>query len=485
MIGKAPRRIPRPALALALLPLAYFLYFFGLTAAGMVGPDEPRYASIGREMARSGDWITPRLWGQTFFEKPALLYWMTGAAFRMGLGPDLAPRLPVALMSVAFLAFYWWMLRREFGCAVAWFATLILSTSAGWWAYSQSGVTDLPLSAAFGAAMLLALPWAVRRDPRLLPYASAMFGLAVLAKGPAPLVLAAPLAIGWRGFRDLLRLRVVVPFLLFALPWYVLCYLRNGTLFLHDFFWVHNFERYTTKSLQHGQPWWFFVPVLALLLLPWTALAPLAAIGAKTSDRRRLYLLLWTLWPVVFFSIGVNKLPGYILPMLPAVAALIALGLIEARSSAPYLALTALLLAAYPVAAPLLEAAIKSGLSRAPRPGFQPLWLAPVAVAALVWFLDARGRRLAAVACLAVSAAAGMVYLKLEMGRTTFARSLWNRISDQSGSVCVASLDRSWRYGLNYYSVVPLPDCSQNPKPLHVMQGSGRPPELIMAVDPH
>src|ERR1700693_4693052 len=112
----------RPILWLAAAALlASPLYFFRLSGTGLLGPDEPRYAAIGREMAHSGDWITPRLWGQPWFEKPALLYWMTGAAFRMGLGPDLAPRLPVAIMSVAFLAFFWWMLRREFGCATAWF----------------------------------------------------------------------------------------------------------------------------------------------------------------------------------------------------------------------------------------------------------------------------------------------------------------------------------------------------------------------------
>src|SRR5580658_1547395 len=76
------------------IPLLVILYFSGLSASGMLGPDEPRYASIGREMARSGDWITPRLWGQPWFEKPALLYWITGAAFRLGLGDNLAPRLP-------------------------------------------------------------------------------------------------------------------------------------------------------------------------------------------------------------------------------------------------------------------------------------------------------------------------------------------------------------------------------------------------------
>ena len=63
---------------------------WGLGSLPLVGPDEPRYAAIGREMARSRDWVTPRLWGEAWFEKPALLYWMTGAGFRLGLGDELA-----------------------------------------------------------------------------------------------------------------------------------------------------------------------------------------------------------------------------------------------------------------------------------------------------------------------------------------------------------------------------------------------------------
>ena len=332
--------------------------------------------------------------------------------------------------------------------------------------------------------MLLALPWIARRDRAGCP-GRRMMGLAVFAKGPVPLVLAAPLVLGGAVSRPA-RGRVIVP-------------LRDrGTAVVRALLSAQRgdvserfFSGYTIssdsprRSLQHAQPWWYFIPVLALLLLPWTALAPLAAIGAKPLDQRRLYLLLWTLWPLVFFSISVNKLPGYILPLLPALAALIALGLNEMRNTAPWLAFTALLLVAYPIAAPLLAVAIGSGLSRAPHPQFQPVWLAPLALAALVWFLDARGRRLAAIACLVVAATVGMVYLKLEMGRTPFARSLWNSISARAPDVCVASLDRSWRYGLHYYSTVPLPDCSQNPKPLQVIQRPGGLPELVKAVDPH
>ncbi|MBV9770083.1 MAG: glycosyltransferase family 39 protein [Bryobacterales bacterium] len=116
----------------------FFLYFFGLTRAGLLGPDEPRYAVIGRAMAETGDWITPRLWGQPWFEKPAFLYWMTAAGFKAGLGADWAPRLPVALVSVAFLLYFFAVLRREFGDRAGAYSAVILATSAGWLAYPRS-----------------------------------------------------------------------------------------------------------------------------------------------------------------------------------------------------------------------------------------------------------------------------------------------------------------------------------------------------------
>lgn len=160
---------------------------------GMVGPDEPRYAAVAREMALSGDWITPRLWGQPWFEKPPLLYWMTAAGFQCGLGPELAARLPVAMLSVWFLLFYFFRLRREFGERAAWFASAILATSGGWLAYSHVAVTEIPLATTFSASMLLALPWVRSGGRRGLVFGGLLLGLAVLAKGLVPLVLALPL----------------------------------------------------------------------------------------------------------------------------------------------------------------------------------------------------------------------------------------------------------------------------------------------------
>jgi 4-amino-4-deoxy-L-arabinose transferase-like glycosyltransferase len=481
-----PPKLPRAAWLA--VPLAGLLYFYRLGAAGLVGPDEPRYASIGREMARSGDWITPRLWGQPWFEKPALLYWMEALAFRLGLGPEMAPRLPVATLAVAFLAFYWWILRREFGGRAAGMATLILGTSGAWIVASQIGVTDLPLAATFSAAMLLALPWIARRDSALLPLAAALLGLAVLAKGLVPAVLAFPLF--WRGaaWRDLFRPRVALPFLAVCLPWYVLCYLRNGRPFLVEFFWQHHFERMVSPALMHVQPWWFYLPVLLASLLPWTPLLVLLGGRAAYRDSRRIFLLAWLLFGLAFFSVATNKLPGYLLPLLPAAAALMGLALAEAAGARGWLALSAGLLVIFPMAVPILPAAVADGLSRAPRPAFDWTWLLPAGLAAVVWALDMRSRRMAAVLAIAAGAVAGIVYVKYAampaLDRTASARSLWREVENRAALTCAARINRNWRYGLNYYSVDPLPECSEDPRPWWIRQVSGERPSVDPAPPP-
>ncbi|MCL5745092.1 MAG: glycosyltransferase family 39 protein [Acidobacteria bacterium] len=473
------RRMPR-AQWLAVALLLYFLYFFRLTGAGMLGPDEPRYASIGRAMASSGDWITPRLWGEPWFEKPALLYWLTGAAFRAGLPDDLAPRLPVAILGAVFLLFFYWTLRREFGSRAACFATVILGTSAGWLGLSYVAVTDMPLAATFSAAMLLCLPWIQKGDPRRLPAAAALLALAVLAKGLVPLVLAAPLLwCGRRRLTDLLKPRVAGAFALVAMPWYVLCYARNGFVFLQKFFWQHQFERFASDALQHVQPFWFYAPVLLAALFPWTPVLALLARRSLYSDARRRFLLALLGFGFLFFSASTNKLPGYLLPLVPAAAALLGLALDEAREARPVLAGCALLLLLMPALTAVLPQALAVGLSRAHFPPFAWTWLVPALLAIAVWRLG-RG---AAVAVLVLGVSAGVVFLKVEalpaIDRAVSARPLWREIAPRRDQVCVTEMHRNWLYGLNYYSVTPLPDCSWQPKPLRIGQAPGRPPVLL------
>jgi 4-amino-4-deoxy-L-arabinose transferase-like glycosyltransferase len=455
------------------------LYLLGLSGIGLIGPDEPRYAAIGREMAVSGDWITPRLWGEPWFEKPALTYWLVAAGLRAGLGPELGPRLPVALVSLAFLLFYCLALGREFGRPAAIQATVILATTAGWLAFSQVAVTDLPMSACFAAAMLVAMRWIGSGSRRALAGAGALLGAAVLAKGLVPLALAAPLA--WFGRRRLRQAWIgAAAFLAVAAPWYALCWMRHGRLFVDEFLWRHHVERYASDSLAHQQPWWFYLPVLAAGLFPWTPLVAHLAGRAAIRDWKRQFLAAWVVFGFLFFSLATNKLPGYLLPLVPAVCALLGIVLAEARLLRWTLAASALLLGLLPAVAAVLPEALPAGLASAGWAGAGWVWLLPAAaLAAAVWRLS-RGAAAPGLLLVALAAAAGFGAVKATVSprvdQRATARPLWRSISRDPGQVCVGELHRAWRYGLNYYSVTPLPDCQDQPRPVEIRQELGEPP---------
>jgi len=132
---------------------------------------------------------------------------------------------------------------------------------------------------------------------------------------------------------------------------------------------------------------------------------------------------------------------------------------------------------AFPITAQVLPAAVLNGLSRAPRPVFQAMWLAPVAVALFAWLLEARGKRVAAVLAVAAGAAMGIGYLKTlatpELDRSVSARGLWRQIGSRASEVCIGNVKRDWEYGLNYYSITPLPDCDKAPRALQVLPAAG------------
>ncbi len=425
----------------------------------MLGPDEPRYAAIGRAMAETGDWITPRLWGQAWFEKPALLYWMTALGFKAGLDQDLAPRLPVALLSVAFLVYFAFALRRDFGGRAAFFATSMLATSAGWLAFSHIAVTDLPMSVAFAAAMLAVL------GGRSAVLAGVFLGVAVMAKGLVPLALFLPALWFWRKRARYLIILLAAATII-AAPWYILVTLRNGTPFLQEFFWKHHFARYVSGSLLHGRPFWFYVPVLAAGLFPWTPFALLLFSKRLYDDRRITFLAAWLGWGFLFFSASRNKLPGYLLPLLPAAAALMGVALAEARErSAKVIALvgaSALLLWLAPAIQDFLPQALASGATRA-HFSLPIAWIFPVLlVAACCLALEWTGRRpvwiglIAVLAVLSVAQIAWQVYPVLD--RDVSPRQFW--LSHSGTIVCIPQGTRSWRYGLDYYARRDLPGCN-------------------------
>lgn len=468
--------------------LSYFLYFFALTAAGLIGPDEPRYAAIGRQMARSGDWITPVLWGKPWFEKPPLLYWMTAAGHLAGLDADLAPRLPVVVLSLGFLGLFWRIAREEFGPEAALYSVAILATSAGWVAFSQLALPDLPLAATFGLAMLFGLRWfSTNRRGHLLA-AWFLLGLAVLAKGLVPLVLASPLI--W-----LLRSRLraffhpagVVIFLLTAAPWYVLCAARHGTEFLGEFFWRHHLERFAGGDIHHPRPWWFYLPVLPAAMFPWTPCLIGLFQRKGFGDPRRGFLAAWVLFGLLFFSASVNKLPGYLLPLLPALALLAGIGLAERRDARWLIAASTALLVVVPVVAGTLPQALAAGLSRAPVQGWSwPFAGAIVLLACGVWLLESAARRRAAVLVAVVAATGAVVFLKVkalpQVDRWASARQLWRQVAARREAVCVETLHRNWKYSLDYYTGNPLPCCARAPeRVVRIRQVPGKLPYVLQA----
>jgi 4-amino-4-deoxy-L-arabinose transferase-like glycosyltransferase len=449
------------------LAIAAF-YLYNLNGVGILGKDEPRYVAIGRAMAISGDWITPRLWGSPWFEKPPLLYWMTAAGTAIGLGPELSGRLPVTLLSLAFLGVMFDLLRREFGARAAGVSVALLATCAGWVTYSDFGLTDLPLAVCFSLAVFLALPLvgsphrAGRVSLRLVAI-GACLGLAMLAKGLVPLALALPGI--WFLQRYFKKFWLpAISCIVVAAPWYLAMYLRQGAPFLEELFVKQHFARLYSASLQHLQPWYYYLPVLAGGLFPWTPLVLLPCRRHPWDPRRR-FLLATVLFGFVVFSVSANKLPGYLLPLIPALFAL--LGAEFERKEIGelgrgWLAPCALLIALIPLVAQALPGMLGSWRITAFR--WPPLHATAVFYVAVPLATLLLARRSWVAPLLVLCVAGEGIYLKAiaypALDENVSARVLWRDLQKEKSPICDAGGERTWRYGINFYRGAALPECS-------------------------
>jgi 4-amino-4-deoxy-L-arabinose transferase-like glycosyltransferase len=342
--------------------------FSQLGALGLVGPDEPRYVWIARAMAETGDWVTPTLYGKPWFEKPVLYYWLATIGFRLHLPAEWAARLPSALAALAAAIAIGWLGWKHYGAGEDWsrapwlLAPAMFCTSVAAIGFARAATPDMLFAAATTLAMACAAsvlrcngdlrrqddsreaPARSRqRDMVVLVLFGAFLGLGVLAKGPAAVILAGGATAIWalatRKWRVAFRLAHPIGIAAFgavALPWYAICARRNPD-FLHVFIFQHNFERYLTPVFQHKQPFWFFVPITLLALLPWTVFL----IGSLQEGVRLwrqtawaaspgFFFACWGIFPIMFFSFSESKLPSYILPAVPALALIASVGAIRA-----------------------------------------------------------------------------------------------------------------------------------------------------------
>ncbi len=381
---------PSRALLVALTLIVAASWFGTLGYRKLVKPDEGRYAEISREMAASGDWVTPRYNGIKYFEKPVLLYWTTAAAFTLFGESEWTARLWVGLTGFGGILVSFFAARTLFGAQAALLGAAVLASSLLWIVSGHVNTTDMGVAfflhaavCAFLLAQRAGASWQSQRRWMLACWASMAF--AVLSKGLIGIVLpglalAAYVALT-REFGVLRRLHVgkgLLLFLAFAAPWFVLVSWRNPEF--PAFFFIHeHFGRYTTvDGYNRAGPWWYFMAMLALGMLPWTTLVPGALWSALQKRARpgavepRVMLALWIFVVTVFFSISRSKLPGYIVPALPAISMLTgaALGGIQPRRLAGHL--TTGLVAAVIVLAALM---FLPGIDVEPRYAAYAAWL--------------------------------------------------------------------------------------------------------------
>jgi 4-amino-4-deoxy-L-arabinose transferase-like glycosyltransferase len=321
-----------------------FLFFYGLGAFGLIGADEPRYAQVAREMLERHDWITPVLGGQVWLEKPPLYYWQAMLAYSIFGVSDVAARIPSAL-DATLLVIAVYLFFRKFRRGVEVDAALITASCAGVIGYAHAASMDMGLAASFAIGMLAWWGWRENGSRTLLAVFYLCLAFGMLAKGPVAPFLAAVVIASfaaatreWRLVLKTLWLPGIVLFCAVSLPWYALVQGRNPQFF-REFILEHNLARFSTNLYHHPEPFWYYIPVTAIALLPWIVFVILAfveSVRAWWGERKsiqsepdlelefRIFACCWLVVPGVFFSISQSKLPGYILPAIPAGAVLLA-----------------------------------------------------------------------------------------------------------------------------------------------------------------
>ena len=333
-------------ITLPLLLLAALTFFAGLGRGAITDSDEAFYAEASREMVASGDWITPYYNYEPRFQKPIAYYWLTSAIYIVTGANGFGARFWAAMAGLGLVLITAAAGRRWYDETTGLLAGAIVATNFGYFSIGRMSLPDLPLTFCITLAIWAAFVSTLEseRSTRKFVVLSALgLGLGFLMKGPVgliiPFVVIVPVLLIERRSIGLNPVDIMLGFVIMiavALPWYFMMWSRHGTEYLQGFFIGDNFERFATDRFNDPRPWWFYLPVVAGGLLPWTPLA-LVWLGPITQFLRGrravgtidLRLLMWAVFPLVFYSLSVGKQPRYVLPVLPPLALLLASSIIE------------------------------------------------------------------------------------------------------------------------------------------------------------
>lgn len=404
-------------------------WFATLQVRPMFDPDEGRYAEIPREMVASGDWLTPRLDGLKYFEKPPLQYWASAAAYSVFGLSEWTSRLWTVGLAFACLPMVFAWTRRLYGsnAALAAVAALALSPYFGIVGHLDlldAGFTSWLTGAVFAFTLAQSSEVGGRDERRWMLVAWLAAALAILSKGIVVGVLTGVSLIVYslieRDMRPWKRLHLAVGlplFLLVGAPWFVAVSLRNPDF--PRFFFIHeHFARFLTTVHQRVEPWWFFLPLLLLGVLPWgLSLAGASARawrdpGPTPQFKPLRFLLIFAVFTLVFFSASGSKLAPYIQPMFPPLAVIVGVYVADRTGCLRRMSLITAILVTFVAAGLLIYSALRNSFV----PHEAVIWAAAAVIAMLVavgvaWTQQRRGVMASALVVAAAGALAWQCFM--------------------------------------------------------------------------
>lgn len=322
---------------LILLAFSTFIFAFGLGNMALTDPDESFYAETAREMLQENEWVTPMIFGKPQFEKPILYYWLIAISYKLFGINEFAARFPSAVFAVLGIVGIFYLGRLLFSSLCGFLSALITATNVQYIVFGRACVTDVVLSVFLLYAFLFALMGWADKTKGYFFLSAIMVGLGVLTKGPIALFIFAAVIflylIFGKQFGKLKEVPItlsILAMLAVVLPWYIMVYKANGSVFINEFFGFQNLTRFTHPEHRIGDTPFFYIPVILGGFAPWSIFLPFAAWRFFKKDKKeskveayKVFFAAWFLVVFLFFSISRTKLVTYIFPLFPVLSIMV------------------------------------------------------------------------------------------------------------------------------------------------------------------
>lgn len=310
-----------------LLMVTVFIIFSNLGTVPLLDPDEPVYAETPKEMILYNEFVSPRIYGEYWYDKPPMYYWLVAASYQVFGVNDFAARFPSAILAVLCVGALYCFVRKIINARAGLISAFVLATSIEFFYLGKAAVTDITLTLFLTLSLLCFI-----RQKYYLFYA--FTGLATLTKGPIglffPVVIVFLYLLISRNLSEIKRMKVFsgsIVFMIIAAPWYFMMYQLHGSDFINTFLGFHNVTRFTSPEHPSGVLWYYYLPVLIIGFFPWSAVLLQSVyktlFGQCSQFKALLFFNIWAATVFLFFSISQTKLVSYILPMFPALSIIV------------------------------------------------------------------------------------------------------------------------------------------------------------------